>query len=104
MKLGTVTAEDIVYNKDKILPVDRRQVFVEGTFMKSWKIASIPGDGVGKEVVPAAERVLHAMAEVHGGFQFEFTSFPWSCEYYLEHGVMMPEDGLIRWRLLIASF
>ncbi|GAK03539.1 LOW QUALITY PROTEIN: tartrate dehydrogenase [Geomicrobium sp. JCM 19037] len=62
--------------------------------MKSWKIASIPGDGVGKEVVPAAERVLHAMAEVHGGFQFEFTSFPWSCEYYLEHGVMMPEDGL----------
>ncbi|MBM7634754.1 tartrate dehydrogenase [Geomicrobium sediminis] len=62
--------------------------------MKKWNIASIPGDGIGKEVVPAAEQVLHTIADIHGGFQFEFTSFPWSSEYYLEHGVMMPEDGI----------
>ncbi|GAK07756.1 tartrate dehydrogenase [Geomicrobium sp. JCM 19038] len=62
--------------------------------MKKWNIASIPGDGIGKEVVPAAEQVLHTIADIHGGFEFEFTSFPWSSEYYLEHGVMMPEDGI----------
>lgn len=62
--------------------------------MKHISIASIPGDGIGKEVVPQAERVLKAVAEVHGGLDFHFNSFPWSCEYYLEHGVMMPEDGL----------
>ncbi|MBY8914870.1 tartrate dehydrogenase [Bacillus sp. YC2] len=62
--------------------------------MKKYSIASIPGDGVGKEVVPQAERVLNAIAAIHGGIEFDFTSFPWSCEYYLEHGTMMPEDGL----------
>ncbi len=62
--------------------------------MKQINIASIPGDGIGREVVPQAERVLKAVAEVHGGLDFQFRSFPWSCEYYLEHGVMMPEDGL----------
>ncbi|MBM7839365.1 tartrate dehydrogenase/decarboxylase/D-malate dehydrogenase [Alkalihalobacillus xiaoxiensis] len=62
--------------------------------MKCINIASIPGDGIGREVVPQAERVLKAVAEVHGGLDFQFRSFPWSCEYYLEHGVMMPEDGL----------
>jgi tartrate dehydrogenase/decarboxylase/D-malate dehydrogenase len=62
--------------------------------MKSYDIAVIPGDGIGKEVVPAAVEVLNTVAEVHGGFQFTFTNFPWSCDYYLEHGTMMPEDGL----------
>jgi tartrate dehydrogenase/decarboxylase / D-malate dehydrogenase len=62
--------------------------------MKKYEIAVIPGDGIGKEVVPAAVKVLHTLADVHGGIQFEFTEFPWSCEYYLEHGKMMPDDGL----------
>lgn len=62
--------------------------------MKKLTIASIPGDGVGKEVVPEAQRVLKAVSELHGGIEFQFSSFPWSCEYYLEHGTMMPEDGL----------
>ncbi len=62
--------------------------------MKTFKIAVIPGDGIGKEVVPAAIQVLNTVAEYHGGIAFEYTEFPWSCEYYLEHGVMMPEDGL----------
>ncbi|WP_337019873.1 tartrate dehydrogenase [Oceanobacillus massiliensis] len=64
--------------------------------MKKFKVASIPGDGIGKEVVPAATDVLKAVSELHGGLSFEFTEFPYSCEYYLEHGVMMPEEGLER--------
>jgi len=72
--------------------------------MKTLHIASIPGDGIGKEVVPQAERVLKAVAELHGGLRFEFTQFPWSCEYYLEHGVMMPEDGLAQLKPFDAIF
>lgn len=62
--------------------------------MANHKIAVIPGDGIGKEVVPAAMRVLDAAAEIHGGFSFEWTEFPWGSEYYLEHGSMMPDDGI----------
>jgi len=62
--------------------------------MNHYDIAVIPGDGIGKEVVPAALRVLETAAEVHGGLSFSWTNFPWSCEYYLEHGTMMPEDGI----------
>jgi tartrate dehydrogenase/decarboxylase / D-malate dehydrogenase len=62
--------------------------------MRKYEIAVIPGDGIGKEVVPAALDVLHTVAEVHGGIKFEFTEFPWSCDYYAEHGKMLPEDGI----------
>lgn len=65
-----------------------------GEEMKKYNIAIIPGDGIGKEVVPAALNVLHTVAEVHGGIQFETKEFPWSCDYYLEHGKMMDDDGL----------
>jgi tartrate dehydrogenase/decarboxylase/D-malate dehydrogenase len=62
--------------------------------MKSFEIAVIPGDGIGKEVVPASLDVLKTVAEVHGGIKFTFTNFPWSCDYFMEHGKMMPDDGL----------
>ncbi|OAT71771.1 tartrate dehydrogenase [Parageobacillus thermoglucosidasius] len=62
--------------------------------MKQLEIAVIPGDGIGKEVVPVALDVLRTIAEVHGGLQFTFVEFPWSCDYYIEHGKMMPDDGL----------
>jgi tartrate dehydrogenase/decarboxylase/D-malate dehydrogenase len=62
--------------------------------MDRYDIAVIPGDGIGKEVVPEAMRVLDAAAELHGGLKFEWTPFPWNCEYYLEHGTMMPPDGI----------
>ncbi|MCU6796454.1 tartrate dehydrogenase [Paenibacillus sp. WQ 127069] len=62
--------------------------------MKKFELAVIPGDGIGKEVVPAALEVLHTLAEAHGGISFTYTSFPWSCDYYMEHGKMMPDDGL----------
>ena len=61
--------------------------------MKTYRIATIPGDGIGKEVVPAGQRVLEAMA-AQGAFRVEFESFDWGGDYYREHGVMMPADGL----------
>ncbi len=48
--------------------------------MRTLKIASIPGDGIGKEVVPAAEEVVQAAVKASGGVEIEFTQFPWSCE------------------------
>ena len=58
----------------------------------------MPGDGIGKEVIPQGLRVLQAAAEVTGGFAIETTPYPWSCEWYLAHGRMMPADGLAQLR------
>src|ERR687893_2172914 len=57
-------------------------------------VAVIGGDGIGPEVVGAGMRVLEAAAEANPSLDLRFTEFPWGCEYYLEHGRMMPEDGL----------
>jgi tartrate dehydrogenase/decarboxylase/D-malate dehydrogenase len=62
--------------------------------MKTYRIATIPGDGIGKEVVPAGAQVLAALAQRLGGFSFEFTDFGWGGDWYRKHGAMMPEDGL----------
>ena len=61
--------------------------------MRDLKIATIPGDGIGKEVVPEGIRVLEAAASKHG-LRFHWDEFPWSCEQFLATGRMMPEDGL----------
>jgi tartrate dehydrogenase/decarboxylase / D-malate dehydrogenase len=62
--------------------------------MKQYKIACIPGDGIGKEVVPAGQRVLDAVARKSAQFSFDFESFGWGGDWYRAHGVMMPADGL----------
>ncbi|MDB5751949.1 MAG: ttuC [Ramlibacter sp.] len=62
--------------------------------MKTYKIACIPGDGIGKEVIPAGQEVLQAIAASQDGFGFEFTSFGWGGDWYRAHGEMMPADGL----------
>lgn len=61
--------------------------------MKKHKIAVIAGDGIGKEVMPEGQRVLDAVA-LRYGFALEYDELPWSCDYYVKHGSMMPEDGL----------
>lgn len=58
------------------------------------KIAVIPGDGIGKEVTPEAVKVLKCVASLEEDLEFEFTEYPWGCEYYLENGEMMPKDGI----------
>ncbi|MDP2016080.1 tartrate dehydrogenase [Hydrogenophaga sp.] len=62
--------------------------------MKTYAIATIPGDGIGKEVVPAGQQVLEAIAASSNGFRFAFENFGWGGDYYRQHGVMMPADGL----------
>ena len=61
--------------------------------MSTHKIAVIPGDGIGNEVVPAAIECLERIAELHS-LDLEFTYFDWGSEYYARHGRMMAEDGL----------
>jgi tartrate dehydrogenase/decarboxylase / D-malate dehydrogenase len=58
------------------------------------EIGVIGGDGIGPEVVRAGMRVLEAAAKDDPSLELAFTEFPWGCEYYLEHGRMMPEDAL----------
>ena len=58
------------------------------------EIGVIGGDGIGPEVVRAGMQVLEAAAKEDPSLELRFTKFPWGCEYYLEHGQMMPEDGL----------
>ena len=62
--------------------------------MKNYKIAVVAGDGIGPEVLAEGIKVLEKVAELDGGFKFEFTYFPWGCQYYLETGKMMPDDGI----------
>ena len=62
--------------------------------MKSYDIATIPGDGIGKEVIPAGAQVLQALAERSGTFRVAFEDFGWGGDWYRAHGEMMPADGL----------
>ncbi|MBE5750398.1 MAG: tartrate dehydrogenase [Clostridiales bacterium] len=62
--------------------------------MKTHKIAVIAGDGIGPEVINEGIKVLNAVAELDGNFKFEFTHFPWGCEYYKETGKMMADGGM----------
>jgi tartrate dehydrogenase/decarboxylase/D-malate dehydrogenase len=65
--------------------------------MKKYKIAVIAGDGIGKEVMPEGQRVLDAAAAKYG-FSLAYDELPWSCDYYVKHGSMMPEDGMAQIR------
>lgn len=72
--------------------------------MKEYNIAVIPGDGIGKEVVPAAIKVLNTLEKTQKRIKFRFVEFPWGCEYYLEHGKMMADDGLEQLKKFDAIF
>jgi len=61
--------------------------------MSKHKIAAVPGDGIGNEVVPEGMRVLEAAGRRYG-IEFQWTQFDWSCERYAKTGRMMPEDGI----------
>lgn len=61
--------------------------------MKTYKIAAIPADGIGPEVVAAGLQTLEALERRDGGFKVEVEHFDWGSDYYKKHGVMMPENG-----------
>ena len=68
--------------------------------MAGYRIAMIPGDGIGREVLPEGRRVLEAVADVHG-FELSFDDFEFaSCDYYAEHGSMLPGD----WQQQLAGY
>tara|TARA_B110000008_G_scaffold87028_1_gene88904 strand:- start:9402 stop:10439 length:1038 start_codon:yes stop_codon:yes gene_type:complete len=69
--------------------------------MTTYKIAAIPGDGIGTDVTSAA---LEVATVACNGAALEISKFPWSCEYYLETGRMMPEDGIAQLRGFDAIF
>ena len=60
--------------------------------MKEHKIAVVPGDGIGREVMPEGVRVLEAAGAKHG-LRFKWEEFPWSCDWYKAHGKMCPDDA-----------
>jgi tartrate dehydrogenase/decarboxylase/D-malate dehydrogenase len=62
--------------------------------MRRYSIASVPGDGIGPEVIAAGRLILRAAQDADGGFQLSFEEFPWGSDYYLHHGKMMPADGI----------
>jgi len=71
--------------------------------LKSYRIASIPGDGIGMEVVPAGMEVLRALASEEG-FEMKFETFDWSSKRYKEQGAYIPEGGLERLKQFDAIF
>ena len=62
--------------------------------MKTYRLAVIPGDGVGPEVIKECVKILDTAAALDGRFAFTYEEFPWGCEYYLKTGEMMPADGM----------
>jgi tartrate dehydrogenase/decarboxylase / D-malate dehydrogenase len=62
--------------------------------METYRIATIPGDGIGKEVIPAGEKAIKALASASRTFKFEFENFEWGGDYYRQHNEMMPSNGL----------
>jgi tartrate dehydrogenase/decarboxylase/D-malate dehydrogenase len=69
----------------------------------AYNIALIPGDGIGKEVIPEAVKIIKVLSKQHG-FDMTYTEFPYSCEYYLKTGRMMPADGIEKLRAFDAIF
>lgn len=62
--------------------------------MNVYRVALLPGDGIGRDVIEEGIKTLRVVSEVHGGFRLETEQFPWSCEYRLQTGKMMPANGL----------
>ena len=62
--------------------------------MRSYRIVALPGDGIGKEIMPLALDVLNSLQTTLGSFDLVIDQYPWGCEHYLETGLVMPADGI----------
>jgi tartrate dehydrogenase/decarboxylase / D-malate dehydrogenase len=72
--------------------------------MKQYRIAAIPADGIGPEVIAAGLQALEALERREGTFKLDVTSFDWGSDYYKKHGAMMPADGIERLKPFDAIF
>ena len=75
-------------------PAQTRPLLCDPGIMRTHRIAAIPGDGIGMEVIPAGLAVLHALETKLGDFRLDVSHFDWGSAYYHRTGLMMPEDGL----------
>jgi tartrate dehydrogenase/decarboxylase/D-malate dehydrogenase len=72
--------------------------------MRTHRIAAIPADGIGPEVIGAGLEVLDVLAARDGGFALTVDHYDWGSAYYREHGVLMPADGLEQLKLADAIY
>ena len=72
--------------------------------MREYKIAAIPGDGIGAEVIAAGLQVLGVLSQRDGGFKLKVEEFPWSSAYYKKHGYYIPDGGLDHLKTFDAIF
>ena len=72
--------------------------------MHHYKIAAIPADGIGPEVIDAGLQALDALKQRVGTFELDVTMFEWGSNYYKKHGVMMPDDGIETLKTFDAIF
>jgi len=72
--------------------------------MSTYKIAVIPGDGIGPEVLKEGIKILNIISKFDSSLHFEYEYFPWGCEYYTKHGVMMDQDGIDQLKSFDAIF
>jgi tartrate dehydrogenase/decarboxylase / D-malate dehydrogenase len=72
--------------------------------MREYRIAAIPGDGIGTEVIAAGLRVLDVLAGRDGGFKLQFQHYPWSSDYYKKNGHYIPAGGLDQLKKCDAIF
>jgi len=70
----------------------------------TYRIASIPGDGIGPEVVSATIQAITKLSQTLGTFDIEFNPLPWGTEYYKEHGKYVSDNCLDELRRLYAPF
>lgn len=72
--------------------------------MREYRIAAIPADGIGPEVIAAGLQALETLSQRTGEFRLHVEQFPWGSDYYRKHGVMMPADGLERLKAFDAIY
>ncbi|HVJ54762.1 MAG TPA: tartrate dehydrogenase [Aliidongia sp.] len=72
--------------------------------MRNYRIAAVPADGIGIEVIEAGLEILRVLQDRVGGFTLEVETFPWGSDYWRKHGVLMPADGLDRLKRFDAIY
>ena len=91
-------------NEDGLRSWDRSRQNRGARDVKQYRIAAIPADGIGPEVIAAGLQALEALERRDGGFKLEVTSFDWGSDYYKANGTMMPADGIERLKPFDAIF
>ena len=84
---------DIVNGRIGTISLREQNGIRDEVSMKHYKIAAIPADGIGPEVIAAGLQALETLERRDGGFRCDVEHFPWGSDYYKRHGVLMPEDG-----------